>query len=97
MAVLAAYDMADLCPWRSLQVYTVGAPRPGNQAFAAKYEAKVPATWHIINPKVRIREAACRDSDITTLATLNMHVTPFLSSLQWVLQEFASMHDLLAR
>ena len=76
MAVLAAYDIADLCPWRSLQVYTVGAPRPGNQAFAAKYEAKVPATWHIINPKVRTCEPACTHSHLTTLATLNMLVTP---------------------
>ena len=52
MAVLAAYDIADLFPWGSLQVYTVGAPRPGNAAFAAKYQSKVPATWHVINPKV---------------------------------------------
>ena len=28
MAVLAAYDLADLFPWLSLRVYTVGAPRP---------------------------------------------------------------------
>ena len=52
MAVLAAYDIAHLCPFNSVQVYTVGAPRPGNKAFAAKYDARVPATWHIINPKV---------------------------------------------
>ncbi|KAL3161315.1 hypothetical protein ABBQ38_009669 [Trebouxia sp. C0009 RCD-2024] len=51
MAVLAAYDIADLFPWQSVQAYTVGAPRPGNQAFAKKYQSKVPATWHIINPK----------------------------------------------
>lgn len=53
MAVLAAYDIVDLFPWHSLQVYTVGAPRPGNKAFAAKYQAKLPATWHIMNPQVR--------------------------------------------
>lgn len=52
MAVLAAYDIAHLFPRQSIQVYTVGAPRPGNQAFAKKYQSKVPATWHIINPKV---------------------------------------------
>lgn len=52
MAVLAAYDIAKLFPWQSMQVYTVGAPRPGNKAFAAKYGSAVPATWHIINPKV---------------------------------------------
>lgn len=54
MAVLAAYDIARLLPFKSMQVYTVGAPRPGNKAFAAKYEARVPATWHIINPKVSL-------------------------------------------
>lgn len=51
MAVLAAYDIADLFPWLSLQVYTVGAPRPGNRAFAKQYEAKVPDTWHVINDR----------------------------------------------
>ena len=54
MAVLAAYDIAHLFPFKSTQVYTVGAPRPGNKAFAAKYEARVPATWHIINPKASL-------------------------------------------
>lgn len=53
MAVLAAYDIADLQPWASLQVYTVGAPRPGNRAFARQYNVKVPHTWHVINPQVR--------------------------------------------
>lgn len=53
MAVLAAFDIADLHPWASLQVYTVGAPRPGNRAFAQQYNAKVPHTWHVINPQVR--------------------------------------------
>ena len=52
MAVLAAYDIAKLFPGQSMQVYTMGAPRPGNKAFAAKYGSTVPATWHIINPKV---------------------------------------------
>ena len=53
MAVLAAYDIASLFPWQSVQVYTVGAPRPGNRAFAKQYNAKVPDTWHIINERVR--------------------------------------------
>ena len=52
MAVMAALDIADLRHWRSLQVYTVGAPRPGNQAFSNMYNAKIPDTWHIINEKV---------------------------------------------
>lgn len=53
MAVVAAYDIADLFPWLSVQVYTVGAPRPGNRAFAKQYEARVPDTWHVINDRVR--------------------------------------------
>ena len=53
MAVLAAFDIASLFPWQSVQVYTVGAPRPGNRAFARHYNAKVPDTWHIINERVR--------------------------------------------
>lgn len=63
MAVLAAYDIADLHQWGSLQVYTVGAPRPGNASFAAQYNAKVPHTWHIINPQVG-------PSDQTVLVTV---------------------------
>ncbi|KAL0040544.1 hypothetical protein WJX77_010258 [Trebouxia sp. C0004] len=51
MAVLAAYDFVDLCPWKSVQVYTIGAPRPGNKAFADKYDAKVPDTWHVMNSR----------------------------------------------
>ena len=69
MALLAAYDIADLCPWHSTQVYTVGAPRPGNKAFAANYEAKVPATWHIINPKVNCC-SCCLDDKPVTVAQL---------------------------
>ena len=34
LAVLAAWDLAPLFPGASLKVYTVGAPRPGNHAFA---------------------------------------------------------------
>ena len=34
LAVLAAWDLALLFPWASVKVYTVGAPRPGNHAFA---------------------------------------------------------------
>ena len=61
MAVLAAYDIADLFDWQSVGVYTVGAPRPGNKAFAAKYEAKAALanTWHIINPKVSLPQQLC--------------------------------------
>ena len=52
MAVIAAMDIADLRGWASLQVYTIGAPRPGNRAFSKLYSSKVPDTWHIINEKV---------------------------------------------
>ena len=41
LAVLAAWDLAPLLPWASLKVYTVGAPRPGNHAFA-KVTARLP-------------------------------------------------------
>ena len=41
LAVLAAWDLAQLFPWASLKVYTVGAPRPGNHAFA-KVTAHLP-------------------------------------------------------
>lgn len=55
MAVLSAMDIADLLPWASLQVYTFGAPRPGNKAFSKMYNSKVPDTWHILNEKVRFQ------------------------------------------
>lgn len=52
MALLAATDIAELHPWQSLQVYTFGAPRPGNRAFSKLYNTAVPDTWHIINERV---------------------------------------------
>lgn len=32
-----------------MSVYTYGAPRAGNHAFARVYEKVVPDTWHVIN------------------------------------------------
>ena len=32
--MLAAFDLSQEHPWASLEVYTHGAPRPGNEAFA---------------------------------------------------------------
>ena len=32
--MLAAFDLAPLFPWGSVEVHTIGAPRPGNAAFA---------------------------------------------------------------
>lgn len=55
MAVIAAMDIAALRGWASLQVYTIGAPRPGNRAFSKVYNSKVPDTWHIINEKASSR------------------------------------------
>ena len=34
LAMLAAFDLAPLFPWGSVEVHTIGAPRPGNAAFA---------------------------------------------------------------
>jgi len=65
MAVLAAYDFVDLCPWKSVQVYTIGAPRPGNKAFADKYEAKVPDTWHVMNSRVMLLNLNFGNSELS--------------------------------
>ena len=32
--MLAAFDLSPLFPWGSVEVHTIGAPRPGNAAFA---------------------------------------------------------------
>ena len=32
-------------------MYTFGAPRTGNHAFARDYEAHCPSTWHVINDR----------------------------------------------
>ena len=52
MANLAALDLAKLLPWASLKVYTVGAPRVGNHAFAKQYNSLVADSWAIINYRV---------------------------------------------
>ena len=52
MANLAAVDMAQMMQWASIQVYTVGAPRTGNHAYAKLYNKLVPDTWGIINYRV---------------------------------------------
>ncbi|BDA45990.1 probable lipase [Coccomyxa sp. Obi] len=49
LATLAAYDIQSRFGLKDLQVYTFGAPRTGNHAFAREYEALVPETWHVIN------------------------------------------------
>jgi hypothetical protein len=37
-----------------VSVYTFGAPRVGNHAFARVYEKAVPDTWHVINDQVQL-------------------------------------------
>ena len=53
MANLAAVDIAKTMEWASVKVYTVGAPRAGNHAYAKMYNKLVPDTWGIINYRVR--------------------------------------------
>ena len=53
MANLAAVDIAHTMEWASVKVYTVGAPRAGNHAYAKMYNKLVPDTWGIINYRVR--------------------------------------------
>ena len=82
MAVLAAYDIVDLYPWKSVSVYTVGAPRPGNQAFADKYDAKVPDTWHLINPSVRsncIRQDNAYAAEVQASQPISNHTGSLVS------------------
>ena len=47
MATLCAFSLARLLPPDSIQqaVYTFGAPRTGNHAFAGLYNELVPDTW----------------------------------------------------
>ena len=37
-----------------MQVYTFGAPRPGNRAFKEEYDQLIPDTWNVINDAVSI-------------------------------------------
>ncbi|KAK9906400.1 hypothetical protein WJX75_001237 [Coccomyxa subellipsoidea] len=49
LATLAAYDIQTAFGFKDLQVYTYGAPRTGNHAFAREYEQLIPETWHIVH------------------------------------------------
>jgi len=54
LATLAAYDIQAACkclPKKGLSVYTFGAPRVGNHAFARDYNQAVFETWNVINGK----------------------------------------------
>ncbi len=45
LASLAAYDMAVQAGLHAVQCITFGAPRVGNRAFVAAYDAHVKVTW----------------------------------------------------
>ncbi|KAK9804066.1 hypothetical protein WJX73_001449 [Symbiochloris irregularis] len=51
LAMLAAHDIATQIEPKRLQVYTYGAPYPGNHSFCRSYEAVCPDTWHIVNDR----------------------------------------------
>ncbi|KAK9809004.1 hypothetical protein WJX72_007782 [[Myrmecia] bisecta] len=62
LATIGALDIAQAYPAAALQVYTYGAPRTGNHAFARAYEAAVPDTWSVINlddPVTSMGKFAC--------------------------------------
>ena len=43
----------------ALSVYTFGAPRVGNHAFAREFNERVPQLWNIINDQVFISAERC--------------------------------------
>ena len=50
LAKLCAVDLQyNFSPDVSLEVYTFGAPRIGNKAFAESYNRRVPNTWRFVN------------------------------------------------
>jgi hypothetical protein len=63
LAVLAAHELQRELglPSEHLSVYTFGAPRTGNHAYAAEYAAAVPDTWHTINNQVGGWVCVCVD------------------------------------
>ena len=50
LAKLCAVDLQyNFSPAVSVEVYTFGAPRVGNRAFADSYNRRVPSTWRFVN------------------------------------------------
>ncbi|GAB4817729.1 hypothetical protein N2152v2_004775 [Parachlorella kessleri] len=51
LATLCAFDIKQRSsiPAHDIKVYTFGAPRTGNHAYARLYNASLPDTWHVIN------------------------------------------------
>ena len=76
MANLAAVDLTNMMRWGSVQVYTVGAPRVGNHAYARMYNKLVMDTWGIINYRVMPTSAAA------PYLCLCMHLAGWVCCLQ---------------
>lgn len=53
LATLAAFEIKQKWPDAQMFVYTFGAPRVGNTAWASEYDALVPGSWYIVNHQVR--------------------------------------------
>jgi hypothetical protein len=61
LATLAAFDIQEACktlPQMSLSIYTFGAPRVGNHAFARECRDKLPELWNVINDQDTVPRAA---------------------------------------
>lgn len=79
MANLAAMDLVKLLPWASLKVYTVGAPRVGNHAYARDYNRLVPDSWAIINYRVSYQWHACPCHDNANTPFLHPRLHQFVA------------------
>ena len=70
LAMLAAFDLAPVFPWGSVEVHTIGAPRPGNAAFAKVRCMLCPGA------AARTAMAACSQCIETGLSLPVPHVLP---------------------
>ena len=52
LAILAAYDLAQLYATRTFVIYTFGCPRIGNHVFSDAYAKVCPWTYRIANESV---------------------------------------------
>ena len=52
IALLAGLEIEQQLNVKQVEVYTFGAPRPGNHALAKEITHLVPETWQIIDDKV---------------------------------------------
>ena len=66
--------------------YAVAAPRVGNSAFAAAYEALVPHTWNVINDQVRFVPTLVQHIEQVIISKLMLQSTDYcccLARLAW--------------